>query len=415
MTASTAVQKQRFNQDQEGSVAVIFGLMFLALWFVAGIAIDYGRVVHTESTFVQAADAASLAGGRALLDANLSDDEVRAIAARFFEENVSDDGSMAASYETPVITVDRSIGKVAVSVVANVAMTMTAAMGYENINVPVYSAVQFDQKDIELGMALDTTGSMRGQKIIDLKAAATTLVDILIPNDGGANNVRIGLAPYAASINVGDYADEVSDNRSLDGCVWERSGSDIYTDEAPAAGSYFNAGVRPADIDMTEGASSYSCPKAKLQPLTSDAEALKKTINSFKADGFTAGHIGTQWAWNLISPLWNNIWPEASQPVAYGDDKTVKAIILMTDGLFNTAYANGTANEQAVGLCDAMKSVDKGVMVYAVGFQAPESAQATLKACASSENHYFNATDGNELKQAFMTIALQLNKLRLTN
>ena len=415
MTILEAINNRHFKRDEQGSVAVVFGLMFLALWFIAGVAIDYGRVVHTESKFVAAADAASLAGGRALLDGSLTDEDVKVLAGRYFEENVNSDGSTVAQYNTPEIDVDRSTGKVTVSVTAEVAMTMTAVMGFEKIDVPVYSAVQFDQKDIELGMALDITGSMRGQKLADLKSAARTLVDILIPVDGSANNIRIGLAPYAAAINLGSYAGDVSNNASTDGCVWERTGSEAYTDAAPEAGAYFNSGATPADIDATEGRSSYSCPRAELMPLTSDRDELKAAIGAFTAAGFTAGHIGTHWAWNLISPLWNNVWPEASKPVAYGDEKTLKAIILMTDGLFNTAYSNGTANEQAIALCESMKAAGKNVVVFAVGFQAPESAKETLRTCASSENHFFDATDGNQLTQAFTAIGLQLNKLRLTS
>ena len=85
----------------------------------------------------------------------------------------------------------------------------------------------------------------------------------------------------------------------------------------------------------------------------------------------------------------------------------------MTDGIFNTAYYNGTSSSQAVSLCENMK--EQGVVVYAVGFQAPVGAEATLKSCATSEDHYFKATSGSELQEAFTTIAQELNNLRLTN
>jgi hypothetical protein len=37
-----------------------------------------------------------------------------------------------------------------------------------------------------------------------------------------------------------------------------------------------------------------------------------------------------------------------------------------------------------------------------------------LKYCASSTDHYFNANNGGELREAFAEIAKQLNNLRLT-
>ena len=57
------IAKSEFARDDRGSVAVIFGLMLLAFLMVAGVAIDYGRLHHTKSRLVSAADAAALVGG----------------------------------------------------------------------------------------------------------------------------------------------------------------------------------------------------------------------------------------------------------------------------------------------------------------------------------------------------------------
>ncbi len=404
-------KQDTFATDERGTVAVLFGLMFTVLTFSAGMAIDYGRVVHTQTKFSAAVDAATLAAGRALLSGG-TEAEAEAIAIKFLEENV-DASALHATYKTPDVDVDVATGGVTVSVSPVVQMTLTSILGFDTITVPVTASTKFDSKDIELGMALDITGSMAGSKIADLKTAAKDLVEILLPDGGTQNKVRIGLAPYSAAVNLHKYASAVSGGASTDGCVWERTGANAFTDAAPSSGHYFHAGGVPKDIDATEGTSSYLCPKAKLEPLTDDKGVLKAAINSYKADGFTAGHIGATWAWNLISPDWDSIWPIASKPVSYGDGKTLKAIILMTDGIFNTAYYNGTSSGQAVNLCDAMKV--QGVVVYAIGFKAPAGAETTLKTCATSEDHYFNANNGSELQEAFVAIAQQLNNLRLTN
>ena len=68
---------------------------------------------------------------------------------------------------------------------------------------------------------------------------------------------------------------------------------------------------------------------------------------------------------------------------AHGDLNKVKAVILMTDGEFNTQYsALGSAAQQASRHCDAMKA--DGVVVYAVAFQAGAASEALLRQCASS-------------------------------
>jgi Flp pilus assembly protein TadG len=62
-------------------------------------------------------------------------------------------------------------------------------------------------------------------------------------------------------------------------------------------------------------------------------------------------------------------------------------------------------------ICDAAKA--EGTIVFAIGFEAPTSAEVVLKDCASSDSHYFDV-DGLEIKDAFAAIATSIRQLRLT-
>lgn len=80
---------------------------------------------------------------------------------------------------------------------------------------------------------------------------------------------------------------------------------------------------------------------------------------------------------------------------------------------YNAAFSsiNGTVkNQRTKHICDAAK--DQGVIVYAIGFEAPNSGQKVLKDCASSDGHYFDV-DGLEIEDAFSSIAASIRKLRL--
>ena len=119
------------------------------------------------------------------------------------------------------------------------------------------------------------------------------------------------------------------------------------------------------------------------------------------------------WARYLISPNWSGVWPSASAPLPYGDPRDVKAVILMTDGEFNTEYsALGTSAQQARQHCDAMKA--DGVVVYAVAFQAGGAAEALLQQCATSASTYFRTSTGSALRDAYREIGLQLRRLRIS-
>ncbi|MBU1212301.1 MAG: hypothetical protein KJ587_13645 [Alphaproteobacteria bacterium] len=403
MAAHVLKNGASFAQDRQGTVAIVFGLMFLAFAMIAGMAIDMGRVTNTNSRLVTATDAAALAAGSALLDGRLNDAEIEDLAKAYFQKNIEQGGDMFGTVTNPTVTVNRATGEVVIDAEATVPMSITKIAGFTEVKLPVNSATRFDQRDIELGMALDVTGSMSGSKITALKNAAKDLIDILLPDSGQLNKVRIGLAPYAASVNAGAYANTVTGLNVNNTCVYERKGAEKFTDAAPTG------------INKLGAKNSTSCPSSKVQPMTDDKALLKSQIDGYKASGATAGHLGAAWAWYLVSPVWKSIWPAASQPVDYGDGKTLKAVILMTDGEFNTQYesANGNSANQARGVCADMKA--KKVAVYSIAFQAPGSAQQLLQECSSGNQFYFSASNDLELRQAFQEIAKKLNNLRLTN
>ena len=48
-----------------------------------------------------------------------------------------------------------------------------------------------------------------------------------------------------------------------------------------------------------------------IQPLTNDTAMLKRRIDKLQTGGSTAGHLGTAWAWYLLSPNWNTVLQQA--------------------------------------------------------------------------------------------------------
>ncbi|WP_170125926.1 TadE/TadG family type IV pilus assembly protein [Pelagimonas varians] len=75
------------------------------------------------------------------------------------------------------------------------------------------------------------------------------------------------------------------------------------------------------------------------------------------------------------------------------------------------AIVNGSAaDERLEDICDAAK--DAGVVVFAIGFEAPTGGQEAMENCASSSSHYFDV-DGVEITETFHAIARQINSLRL--
>lgn len=76
------------------------------------------------------------------------------------------------------------------------------------------------------------------------------------------------------------------------------------------------------------------------------------------------------------------------------------------------SYVNdNTKDARTRAICDAAK--DQNVILYTIGFEAPEEGLSVLRYCASSDSHFYDV-DGLEISDAFASIGSSIRKLRLT-
>ena len=82
-------------------------------------------------------------------------------------------------------------------------------------------------------------------------------------------------------------------------------------------------------------------------------------------------------------------------------------------GTTNETLAEAEVNDRLLESCELAKA--EGIEVYTVMFALDDATiEADYRACASSDEHFFDAPDGDELDQAFRDIAGRLTSLRLT-
>ena len=187
-----------------------------------------------------------------------------------------------------------------------------------------------------------------------------------------------------------------------------------------------------------DGSCADIAPGSLLLPLTSDKTLLQNRIDGLEALGSTAGALGTSWAWYTLSPkwgtIWSNGWTGVSAPAPYEDVHVVlangapklrKVAVLLTDGSYNTFRSWKEQNQQdvsndAISVCDGMKAA--GIEIYTVGFgldllpmKEADIATATLKACGSDVQHFYQSLHVTDLQAAFRDIGLKLTTLRLSH
>ncbi len=432
---SRNVQLRNFGSDQSGAVAIIFGLCFVVLSLVLGLAVDSARISNATTRVQAALDAAALAAAKKMNVEDSTPHEIREAARTFFEGQIPTMNVNDAELSNFNATFDREEGTVITKVDVSLPTIMGAiAQGDPRLRFTPKSSSTFKSKKIEIALVLDVTGSMCSPctKLEDLKAAAKQMVDTLYAKNPDPGAIKVSLIPYSASVNVGGslFSEVAVTEDAVDHCVMEREGINMHTNAVPANGSLFettgNTPIRPG----------YSCPDSEIVPLTdlsdaSDRNTFKSAIDNLTTGGWTAGHLGLAWGWYSISPEWSSIWSGDSIPRPYKEE-VIKAVILMTDGEFNTSYWDNGINlvdaqrtdplivdssgYQALQLCGKIKDravEEHGPDVFTISFQAPPEADALMQECAGASNA-FTADNRDTLIQSFTDIAERLTNLSLT-
>lgn len=184
------------------------------------------------------------------------------------------------------------------------------------------------------------------------------------------------------------------------------------------------------------------CP-ARLLTFTNDRSSLESYINSqLNPAGWTIGNQGLVWGWRLLDPE-----PPFPNSVPYNDLETVKALIMMTDGVNEIGWRDYTAYgrlpENRLGVTSPNAAVDEfdkrfektcyamkqggvngrdRIEVYTVILGSVATGNSTnekrlraiYKECASRPANAFLAPSNAELRAAFRTIGNDLANLHLS-
>jgi len=453
---------RRFAANKAGVSAVTFAISFSVLAPMTMGVFDIYQMNGQRGKLQDALDAAALYAARSTAtttkDIDIIGDKALAANLKLIP---------GATLQSSNFVLDTT-GDAKVVAVASVRVPALAPDAFVHNPVTVNTTVTRAGNNLEVALVLDNSNSM-GQgtnpSIVALRSAATQLVDLVVSDTQSPYYSKVSIIPYGNGVNVGTYAatargailaaNNVACTGGLNGlgcpnytyknpsnqnktlasstCVSERTGPEAYTDASPATAK--------VGFNYPAAASSNPCISAQMAPLSSDKTAIHTAINNLTACCSTGGHIGVAWGWYTLSPNWNTVFTGNAAPAAYGAPHTIKALVLMTDGEYNSVYCkgviaqdstsgsgntsdhincNGTngkdAYQQAQALCDAMKAPPNNVVIYTVGLNvlAKPQAQDLVNKCATDAKHVYLPADGTAMTAAFNQIAADLQRLRLS-
>ena len=486
---------RRLVKNDAGNVAIIFALLMVPLFSALGAAVDFSRGYLVQRQLSSAIDAAALAVG-----SSTSQDqaELTELAQKYFDANyktggVGDDGT---------VTLDINDGVISISAVATVPTYILGLAGYNVLDVAATAEVVKDSKALEIAMVLDNTGSMGWNGKIDaLKDASKSLVSILFGSETVHPKLKIGLVPFSQGVNVGPSNADASwmdvnaqssihgenfsgstnifdlynqiDNASWAGCVESRPAPYDTNDAPPSAGNpdtlfvpyfypdepddddgfngyyndYLDDGVggsaedrqrstgKYTNASVSGSGPNYGCSIPPLTPLINVRSTVDDAIDDFVASGYTHIPLGLVWGWRMLSPS-----EPLTEGVAYGDEDTQKALILLTDG-YNTIPSENTHNNsrysaygfvaegrlgttnynsavaqldpRTATVCEAIKA--QNIRLYTITFQLSDGpVKDLMRDCATEPGLYFDSPSNEQLQVVFKAIATDLSNLRIS-
>lgn len=187
-----------FAKDERGVTAVIFAICFVAIFAMIAIAVDYGFASLAKMRQQAALDAATMAASEKL---GLPDEQTagKAIANTFYKANTRpEDGG-----EIGEIVLDATQGEVRALGMTDYLTSLLNGINVSKLRIGTGTKIVRGLSSAEIALVLDNSGSMAGQPLADLKSAAEDLLDIVFVGTEGTERMRIGIVPFAGSVNVG--------------------------------------------------------------------------------------------------------------------------------------------------------------------------------------------------------------------
>ncbi len=184
---------RRFILDRSGAFAPTTALLVVPLLVSAGLAVDYTNILRVRSELQDSVDSAALAVANK--NDQLNDIEADSLADSFVDENFDPQFTQ--------MSVSRSGQQVTVSARTKVTLAFGGLFGFRKVDLEVSAKTEVAYANYEIALALDTTGSMAGGKLVAMKDSVTGMIDTMVAQNAGRGLLKFSIVPFSSMVNVG--------------------------------------------------------------------------------------------------------------------------------------------------------------------------------------------------------------------
>ncbi|WP_411818119.1 hypothetical protein [Hyphococcus sp. DH-69] len=210
-TRTSVSRHPRFARNNDGNIIFLFAFMLSVLFLFAGGAVDYTRWNAVRADMIESMDASSLALAQlSATDPDLTTEELKAYGRKFFEANFNYENNLLPGWNIEFTLDDEAV--VLTCVTGKLKTYLLGVAGIKKLDID--KCVEITKRGsgrVELALVLDVTGSMGNKidgvkKIDSLKDAVETLLDVMYGEKTESDNIKIGVVPFNAYVNVGEAA-----------------------------------------------------------------------------------------------------------------------------------------------------------------------------------------------------------------
>ena len=427
-------------RNQKGIFTLITALSVFALFAFTALGIEVGRWYVARSEMSKAVDAAALIGAKNIGNPYLNaEDLMEAVGAANFTPGFL--GSEGVLDITGTVLTEGRVSVVANNNILNtVTRIMEAQSGvqqgtYEKVLVASSGSAQ--QRDVEILMVLDSSGSM-GSSMSNLKDAASSFVGYFSPTE---DNDKFGLIHYASGVVVDfpmghDFvmpmqnainALSAEGGTNTEDAIDQADGPSGFTDQTGVSG---DLKVQQFMIFFSDG----------------NPTAFRGTFTRNGTPYDAVGYAANPYDWKLMDPnvqmQWLTTWQyETGNGLPAGSGCSVNNTKwhVLDDPVYgvngysefsgqNYSDILGTTNPEQcsinrtnaknyvqainyqMSIDHAQELKDKGIKIYTIGLGSVD--QSFLAEIASGPGFEYYTPDSNELMLIFQKVATNI-KLRL--
>lgn len=460
---------KKFKKDTQGNIALMTGILISILFIGAGGTIDISRAYQYHARMQDVADTSALAAisGNTKLD-------MRRLAQESFELHILDDIDDLSVTDFKVRPVSNpTVRRATINVSADMDTDFLGIIGIKQIPISVSSMTEKRILPVEISLVLDVSASMRGQKLANLRDAATDFIEQVIGDQATSNTVSINIIPFGGGVNLGtNFAERLIPSLStanLDPSNVDYTRAVMNNNVLATSRFRFTDGTNCVELDASDldtkriqqnsrsqipsfihGKTGFpTCPTDESSVIfnSNQKQKLIDKIQTMTLSHGTGMDIGALWGLKALSPSHRNIigGDIASRPSGFNSN-IMKVMVIMTDGNITgqgrsrepnnpdrltatpsnpgsiRTYEAGTnpnsrGDATAIGrfnqVCDLAKA--NNIDVYTIGYSISSGslAEDLLLDCAGDPNNFL-LVGVNDVKAAFRSIAAALVEPRIT-